>query len=332
MVADVLDKRSSSFLQTADNFAIVIDQQGLSVHEPARHASWLETSCTNVAEVIGIGVLGLPYTVSRLGWIWSIVLLLGVGLTNAISYLVLSAIIVKHPEARTWAEVGALVGPRTRTLVEIVVSTYLFSICIVDFLTCSNSLQQVIVGSGGSLCSYYCGLVVIGVMLPIAQIRSLHGLKHLVVLCILCIAVPVVWTLTVIISDTPKGTDTAGKYATSMGPVEGETATSTIAHVGTILFSYGTQFVQPDMMAEMTDPAEFRRVVWFTSPLIVGMYSAVAFTATPYGDCIEKEKDRMRSIEWYVTIASYCAVGLVVFIFCVWWEWEHLGRKWNWVP
>jgi amino acid permease len=227
------NRRKSSFLQSAENFSIVIDQQGLDVHAPARHASWIETSCTNVAEVIGIGVLGLPYTVSRMGWIMSITLLLGIGITNALSYLVLSAIIIEHPEARTWAEVGGLVGPRTRTLVEVVVSNYLFSICIVDFLTCSNSLQQVILGAGGGiLCSYYCGLIVIAVMLPIAQIRSLHGLKQLVVLCILCIVVPVIWTLTEIVKDTPKG-----KYHTSNTPLEGETVTTTIGHVGTILFS-----------------------------------------------------------------------------------------------
>jgi len=61
------------------------------------------------------------------------------------------------------------------------------------------------------------------------------------------------------------------------------------------------------------------------------LYSAVAFTATPYGDCIDAEKDRMKTIEWYVTIASYMAVGMLVFLLCVWWEWEHLGQKWNWV-
>ena len=197
------DHRNSSFFQPAIDFSITIDQDGRDVHVPERNAGWLQTSTTNVAEVIGIGILGLPYTVSRLGWYTSISLLVLVGTTNAIAHLVLSAIIVEHPQARTWAAVGGLVGPRTRSIVEsgnettanklskkkkkktnninsksifvqswfcfcffyssyyypcfihTVVTTYLFAICVVDFLASTNALKSVIIGCGYNLCNTY---------------------------------------------------------------------------------------------------------------------------------------------------------------------------------
>lgn len=79
--------RHSSFLQADDAFDVAIDEEGLEVHTQKRTATFTSTCVLAIAEVVGIGVLGLPHTVSQLGWVWAVVFMAGLGNLSVDMYL-----------------------------------------------------------------------------------------------------------------------------------------------------------------------------------------------------------------------------------------------------
>jgi amino acid permease len=194
-VSVFLEDRASSLFQPDTDFEIELTADGHEVHHPKGLCTWPQTARTLFAEIVGIGVLAIPKVFSHLGYIGASLVIVLVGLINAWSMFVITDIVVENPQVRTLAQLGDLIGPKTKALIGGSVNAYLFGICVVVYVSCAESLQNFLYACGLNLCKPLCGVFVLVVMLPVAQIRSLHGLNYLIIVSIVCIFVPVLITL-----------------------------------------------------------------------------------------------------------------------------------------
>ncbi len=138
-----------------------------------------------------LGILGLPFAISQMGWYFGLasVVILGVG--AAYSGILISRLAAHVQRARNYGDLGfAAYGDTGRRYVLVSTYTFIIGVTIVFHLTCAISLQDVFYESRPCLVS--CSAIVAAVMLPISQVRSMHDLSWVAVVGVLCIIVPLV--------------------------------------------------------------------------------------------------------------------------------------------
>ena len=133
-----------------------------------------------MAEIMGAGLLGLPYAMSRLGWV--------VGLAVSVSgafFCTYSGILlwrVRHElgygEAESYYDVAlGTGGPLFGSLVRAIVYVSWAAVLPYFLLACADSLQGLV--PGFVMATWQWALVVCGLLLPALQLRTFHQLSYL---------------------------------------------------------------------------------------------------------------------------------------------------------
>jgi amino acid permease len=153
---------------------------------------------------MGIGVLALPYSISKLGWILGLASILVICMLNAYTMNLLCRIALTRSNASTYADVGGFVGNRTRIVLSFIASLFMAAVVCANYLVATVSLQQIFAGAGVKICGFRCGCLLGATTLPLLQIRTLHQLGSLGVVGTMCILVPILLVLAnFVISDGP---------------------------------------------------------------------------------------------------------------------------------
>jgi len=238
-------------------------------------ATWYDASAVVVAEVIGVGVLGLPFTVSRLGWVPGIGLLTLVCLANMYSSMLIHRIVCTFPEISTFADIGSLIGKRWKYVAYISVNVFLFVLVVADFLTAAGALENFVETAfhehNYKLELKWCGLILAAVILPVAQIQSLHGLTSLTVVGTITIILPLMITIVKLFLLR----DDSVTVVTNTFPSEPSLVHTTSA-IFTIVFAYCFQVVQVELQSEMAKPEDFSKGVYCTHAFIFIVYIVVS--------------------------------------------------------
>jgi amino acid permease len=238
-----------------------------------RQSSWFQTACTLVADAVGVGVLGIPYTMKVLGWHAGLTAIVLIGFSNWWMAIVLYRVVLTDPDsAITYADVGGFVSPRWQRIVKYTSAGFLSALVVADFLTAAISLQAIIAGAGHSVCRVVCGVVIAGIMIPISQVQTLHGLFGAVIAGVVCIFVPLVVVLIKLgqsAANTPESEEVTHIYASSSTMVE------IISSMFSIVFAYSIQILQVEFMSEMRRPEEYIKVINTTTPMMMAIYVTV---------------------------------------------------------
>lgn len=262
-----------------------------------RRSHWTHTCCLLVASVLGIGVLGLPLAFVQLGQVWGLIALLLFGTGSVYSGVLINRLTMAAGRgAASYADLGhAAYGAAGRWVVRAVSFGYLFGTCASMQLTAAIALVELVRDvAGHRLCLVTAGIVVVCLLLPLLQVRTLHALAFLAAAGVLCILVPagiVVAELSALPArarlanstgqyHAGNGTAAAGNGASAGGGAVALTAVSPGFAAGTgvanIIFAFAGQVLFVELQSEMAAPADFPRAVWWASATCLGVYVTVA--------------------------------------------------------
>lgn len=230
--------------------------------------TWQSSASVLVAEVIGVGVLGLPFVFLKLGWLTALVAMLLFGISNLYGGLLVHRLFLQNPTATKFSDLGLAVGPWSEFAAALSCNVCAAGVATLDFLVAAQSLQAVVHGAGGDISLVSCGLIVICVMLPVCQIQSLHGLVYLTIVGIVTIALPLIITLGKLclnnsLSDT-----------THLMPQD-SSFVNNVAPLFTIVFAYFGTPVQVQLESEMKHPEDYKKVIYASSAAFFGIYTIV---------------------------------------------------------
>lgn len=265
-------------MTAASSFEIVSIEAGHGVvnsHEKV--ATWQGTAIVLIAEVIGVGVLGLPYVFLKCGWVVGFLALSLLCLTNMYSGFLLHRLFLQFPTVTRFADFGKLIGPWTERISSGVATTMAMGMATLDFLIAAQSLQAVVkAATSHHFPLVYSSLIVLGVMLPVVQIRSLHGLVWLTAAGVATIALPLVIVLAKLCA-TYGLSDTTEVWP----PVSENTLARRVAPIFTIVFGYFGSVVQVQLQSEMKRPQDYAKVIKITSVAFFVIYAGAC--AIGYG-------------------------------------------------
>eukprot|EP00055_Hartaetosiga_balthica_P008322 m.30650 g.30650 ORF g.30650 m.30650 type:complete len:485 (-) comp6240_c0_seq1:1850-3304(-) len=113
--------------------------------------SWLLTAAIIIANVVGVGILGLPKAFSQLGWVLSICILVVVALVSTYSSLILAWLRGASKHITTYPGLTAYVteykgekwSKTYKRIVQAILFAYLQGICTVYLSTMKLSLEQI---------------------------------------------------------------------------------------------------------------------------------------------------------------------------------------------
>jgi len=234
----------------------------------ARENNWIQTTFLLLADVVGTGVLGLPYAFKRLGWIPGIAAMVIFYFAGQYTGKILCKLIVAFPEAATLGELAEHLFNRVGIMVSYVfLYVYLFFILCQYLLVSGKAVQGALYND--PICIDIAILYVACVLLPLNQVRTLHSVSFLSIISTITILVVLVLSLLQIITDGPvSGSKTELVAAESVWDV--------FAGCSTIIFAFAGHKIYVEMMYEMHTPADFKKSINFSYPFLLVVYAAVA--------------------------------------------------------
>ncbi|KAF0713407.1 Aste57867_4344 [Aphanomyces stellatus] len=265
--------------------------------------TWVDSMFIVVANVVGIGVLGLAHAFATLGWVyvvlfivilchmlcrWGILCLGGTLAGSLYSGLLMTRMKCRVPHAVAYADLGyEAFGNLGKAFVTLFGYTYITGVCFSFQLTASLFLKELTNG----LCFVYCAILVAAVVLPLAQYRNFAEMNGIAVVGALSILVPVLLILVDIVWMGRVQPAAAAAATTSWGnhaPFD----TSVVACMDVIFAMAGHVFFV-EIMSEMHNPSDFTKslvaatslfaIVYFVMA-VVGYAALGAAVATPITD------------------------------------------------
>lgn len=240
--------------------------------EGVARSSWPMSALIMVGEIMGTGILGLPYACSRLGWVPGLVACVMFGITAVYSGVLLAR--VKNdffPGADSYgdlahATVGPIFGGFTRGAIVLTWALLLpyYLICCVDSL--------LLAFPDAPMCFWEWTLVVeAGLLVPL-QLRSLHLISYLSAASVLAMVVAIVLILYSLASDATEAATTSN-VTHSLWPSPETPFLSLYSSFGTFVFAYQGQSMFLEIMREMRDPRHFPRAVLAANGSMVVVYT-----------------------------------------------------------
>jgi hypothetical protein len=144
--------------------------------KPQRRASWLHVAAILVAELVGTGVLALPHTLSSLGLIPGVALLLAFSALTLYSGLLLWRIQDMLPHCITYADAAReSLGQSGKKVVMVLLYSAFVGNLSIYLITCAETLR-------GALYDFpHCTYTLTGwtavFLLPFCQLRSLYNIS-----------------------------------------------------------------------------------------------------------------------------------------------------------
>lgn len=236
----------------------------------------LQAALNIVAEVMGAGILSLPYACAKLGWVAGLGTVVGFGGCACYSGLLVAR--TKNelcPAVESFADLAYdLVGPRfglfTRVAVLLNWALLLpyFVIACVSALRCAFPAARVSFGQQA--------LAVCVGLLPPLQLRTLHQISYAAGLSTAAMLIAAAIVLVSLLLDfvaTPRAVQG------SVWPPPTTTVLEASGSLCAIIFAYQGQSVYLEIMREMAEPSRFARSVVGATSLMTGTYALIVLLA-----------------------------------------------------
>lgn len=247
---------------------------------------WYGTSMVLLADVLGTGVLSLPYAAVTLGWASAIVCLVVFSVAAKYSGVLLSDVRQQYPDVRSYADAATeLVGVKFGhfTMACMLLN---WGALAVYFLVASSDALQTASGDGGWLgCKLNRTLVSALTFVVACQVRDFHSVsKYLSVPSFIAIVTAIIITLVSLVTDEGVMNDIVnGNFGngTTVGPSPGTNAFDYITAMSSIVFAYQGQSIFFEMMAEMKQSTQFPKAA--TVAYTIMLFAYVTTVIIAYG-------------------------------------------------
>ena len=157
------------------------DGEGDNRREKAN--AWTNTAMLLIADIVGTGVLSLPYAFSRLGWAGGITVLLLCYPINVYTGVLLSRMRTAFPaDCSTYGTLGHRLFGKWGGLVGYIMLYSYLSLILGDYMIVMAKSIQGISSFSADLCRPMAGLVAMFILLVSNQLRTLHAISLLSVI------------------------------------------------------------------------------------------------------------------------------------------------------
>mmetsp|Transcript_42589 Transcript_42589/g.79832 ORF Transcript_42589/g.79832 Transcript_42589/m.79832 type:complete len:457 (+) Transcript_42589:297-1667(+) len=233
-----------------------------------------------VAAVVGLGIMALPSSIAKLGWVPGLGALVLLFAVNMYTGLILWRLRVAIPGGVSYTHLGAeLMGNAGQACCRAVSLTQLFMLEAEYLLVNTQSLATLF--PSVQLCQPTWGLVMGALLLPLVQIRTLHHVSFLsaasgaaVLLVLLICMREMLWGQGGSTEES-RSQVTTTHWATGAGVVDSFHA------LASIVFACGSHFVYLEVMGEMKNVLQFPAAMNLAGVFVLGSY--VAISAAGYG-------------------------------------------------
>jgi len=240
---------------------------------------WYGTALIVLAEVMGTGLLSLPYAAVTLGWVTAVASAFVFAAVAICSGSLLSQVITEHPEVKSFADAArTLIGSRFALFTRACMIVFWAALTIYYLIATADSIGS-IYNHGFFACSINRTLVAAVILLVLTQVRDFHSIagwmslpSTLAILgCILII------TISLCLQEDAS----FGKH-TTVGPVEGTSSFSFLRSLSAFVFAYQGQSIFFELMGEMASPKKFPLALLVSYGIMFSVYTYVVTVAYGY--------------------------------------------------
>eukprot|EP00929_Paragymnodinium_shiwhaense_P002501 TRINITY_DN102763_c0_g1_i1.p1 TRINITY_DN102763_c0_g1~~TRINITY_DN102763_c0_g1_i1.p1 ORF type:complete len:561 (+),score=64.76 TRINITY_DN102763_c0_g1_i1:84-1766(+) len=230
---------------------------------PPRETEWFAVAQMMNTDVIGIGILTIPHSMAKLGWMWGTLALVVCFLANVFCAILMVRIHETYPRAITWADaVECVTGSRAlKTAVRLILYGEKVLVLAAVLTLEARSIGALFFDQHYCL-GVWC-LACMFVNLPFMQLRRLAETKVLNFINILSI----MFCLGIIIHKMP-----SSSADTSIRLPKDADVFSTASAFAHIVFAYSGNWMYFEIMAEMREPRDFPKAFLISGPIQVGLY------------------------------------------------------------
>eukprot|EP00050_Salpingoeca_kvevrii_P009809 m.4913 g.4913 ORF g.4913 m.4913 type:complete len:443 (-) comp2466_c0_seq1:63-1391(-) len=274
----------SKHVQLLDKAPLLEQGDGEGKTAAHQQSTWSHATFIIIGEIMGTGCMGLPYAVSRLGWI------LGMGSCLLFAgFAVYSGYLLAHvrnnffPTAKGYADVAlALGGRKWQLFTQGAMMANWFLLLPYYLMAAANGLVTAFYHS--DFCYYEWALIVMGLMLLPLQLRSLHDMHRLALFSDAAVVLLLIMLLTdLLVHHAPHE-----HGSTTVGIPSGAEFLPTYNGFSSLVFAYQGQSMFLEIMDEMKSPRDFLKSVTLANGVMCLVYfctAAIAYDAR--GDMVK---------------------------------------------
>ena len=257
---------------STDDEAFEQQQPLLDNAHPHATMGWIGIASMMVATVIGLGILGLSWSLAQLGWVLGLFFLWLSALGAIYSGIWISEIVLFSREHKyavnVYSDLGSVAyGPTGKRVVNYVQYVFLGGVIVAVQLTAAQSLQQVVHALGGDLCLVNSNLIIMVAMFPLMQLQYLKEVTWMAVLGVVMIIIPMILYFSEISEQEP---------GPSVGLPESSNFDKFANALTTIIFAFQGQTIFPELLTQMRHPKDFPKAVVVSVVFMTGVYTVFA--------------------------------------------------------
>ena len=247
---------------------------------PPRRATWTTAATLIIADVIGLGIMGMADAFAELGWVLGVlVCVLMLPLNIYCGLLVHGAQTGAFSTAISMAEIARqAVGPWGYWATATLVYTFIFLVLGDYLLSMGLCLEQLFPDASFSRPVWT--LLGATVLLPFCQVRTLNDTRLLLWVNIGALIVSVCVSLGYLISGEPLVL--AGRAEPPAAVAPSISWTTGTAGLSKIVFAYVGALMYPEIIVEMVEPADFPKALYAGAPFQLGSFLLVGCVGYGY--------------------------------------------------
>mmetsp|Transcript_133776 Transcript_133776/g.286103 ORF Transcript_133776/g.286103 Transcript_133776/m.286103 type:complete len:474 (-) Transcript_133776:48-1469(-) len=239
--------------------------------QPPRHLDWMGAIGAINASVIGIGVLAVPHSFTKLGWVLSAVMLVLCLAGNCFVAYLMREVQRLEPLALSMAD-AAYLAAGEREGARLFVQVILYSEKVAG-LCPALALLATTLGSAFykvHICHGWWCLIIMSVLVPAGQLKTIRETSWLNILNLKTIFAAAICTLVGLASSAPEVSER------HLWPLmDSERPLEFFGAINVIVFAYAGNWLYFEVMAEMENPNDFMKSFAVAGPVQLGLYALV---------------------------------------------------------
>ena len=242
---------------------------------------WYGTTIILLSEVMGTGILSLPFAAKTLGWTTSMIAVPLFAFFACYSGWLLACVKREYPHITSFADASKeLLGHRFGNFTGICMRVNWGATAIYYLIATADGIQDIL-GRNSSIgnCSYKRSIVAALLLLVPTQCRDFHAIsKYLSAPSSLAIVTLLFIIIGNLFYNNHSGNNDFGKTTTT-GPLPGTSPLDFLESLSAFVFAYQGQSIYLELMSEMKDARQFPRSCNFAYIVMCSMYGLTVVVA-----------------------------------------------------
>ena len=251
---------------------------GISSHHiGSARTPWYGTTIVLLSEVMGTGILSLPYAAKTLGWVSAMVAVPFFAALACYSGWLLARVQRELPSVHSYADASTeLLGERFGRFTKVCLLLSWGALAVYYLIAMADGIQDFL---GSRLrCSYQRSMVAALLLVLPCQCRDFYAISKYLSIPSTCAIVLLV--LIVMGSLLGNGnTTTSFGDTTTIGPIEGTNSLDYLQALSAFNFAYQGQSIYLELMSEMKDSTQFPRSCNFAYVVMAFVYAVTVVVA-----------------------------------------------------